>query len=315
MWLILLLNMLFGSTFSLGKAALIYASPFFLIAFRMLVAGAGLLAYQYFFNRKYWFFNRSHIWLFVQYTFFAIFLSYICEFWSLQYINSAKACMIFGLTPFLTALIAYFLLSERLTNRQWIGLVIGFLGFIPIIISSEASESVAGAIGFLSVPEIVLFCAVLAASYGWLVLQQLVSDHSYSTFMVNGIGMLFGGILSFIISLIFEGLPTIKIPEQAYSWSVDPFWSSLGLFLLYASLLILIANLICFNLYGILLRRYSATFISFTGFTQPLFASLFGWLLLSEGITWNFMISVVIVTVGLYIFYQDELKLGAEQVR
>jgi drug/metabolite transporter (DMT)-like permease len=311
MWLVLLLNMLFASSFTFGKAALAYVSPFLLISFRMLIAGAGMLVYQYFFNRKYWSFNRSHIWLFAQYTLFAIFISYVCEFWSLQYITSAKACMIFGLTPFLTALIAYTFLSERLTKRQWIGLIIGFLGFIPIVMTSDASESVAGSFGFLSVPEIVLFCAVLSASYGWIIMQQLVSDRSYSTVMVNGIGMLMGGVLTSIVSLIFEGWPTIKIPPQAVTWSVDPFWGSFGMFLLYAGLLIVIANLICFNLYGVLLRRFSATFISFTGFTQPLFASLFGWLLLSEKITWHFMASVVIVTAGLYLFHKDELKVDA----
>lgn len=311
MWLVLLLNMLFASTFSIGKAALVYVSPFLLVSVRMLFAGAALLAYQYLFNRKYWFFNRSHIWLFLQYAIFAIFVAYICEFWALQYLSSAKACMIFGLTPFLTALIAYLFLSEKLTGRQWFGLVIGFLGFIPVIMTSDASETVVGSFGFLSVPEIVLFCAVLTASYGWIVMQQLVADHSYSTVMVNGVGMLAGGLLTSIVSLIFEGWPTIRIPAEAATWGVDAFWGSFGMFLLYTSLLILIANLICFNLYGVLLRRFSATLISFTGFTQPLFASLFGWLLLSEGITWHFMASVVIVTVGLYLFYKDELKVEA----
>jgi len=311
MFLVILLNMLFGSTFALGKLALEYASPFLLVSFRMVIAGAALLVYQYFFNRKYWLFNRSHMWLFAQYTIFAIFISYICEFWALQYITSAKACMIFSLSPFLTALIAYFFMAERLTKRQWTGLVIGIFGFIPILMTSDASEAATGSIGFLSGAEIVLFFGVLFAAYGWIVMQQLVSDRSYSTVMVNGVGMLVGGLLTSIVSLVVEGVPTIKIPAEAVTWSVDPFWGSLGMFLLYGGLLIIIANLICFNLYGVLLRRYSATFISFTGFTQPLFASFFGWLLLSEGITWHFMASVVIVTVGLYLFYKDELKVSA----
>ncbi len=308
MWLLLILNMLFGSTFTLGKLALEYAAPIFLISFRMIVAGAAMLAYQYLFNREYWFFNRSHLWLFAQYTFFAIVISYICEFWSLQYITSAKACMIFGLTPFITALIAYFLLSERITRLQFFGLVVGFLGILPMIMTSDAAEATAGSIGFLSLPEIVLLIAVAAASYGWIVMQRLVTDHSYSTVMVNGIAMLVGGVITSVISLVTEGAPKIIVPEHAYAWA-NPYWSAVGMFLLFAGLLIVIANLICFNLYGVLLRRYSATFISFTGFTQPLFASFFGWALLSEGITWHFVVSVIVITIGLYLFYKDELKI------
>lgn len=308
MWLVLLLHMLFGSTFALGKAALEFADPYFLISVRMLVAGGVMLLYQYFFNREYWSLNRSHIWLFVQYTLFAIAVSYMCEFWALQYLTSAKACIIFNLSPFVTSLIAYFFISESITRRQWIGLGIGFLGIIPIIITSEASENVAGSFGFLSVPEIVLFFSVLAAAYGWIVMKQLVSDRSYSTIMVNGVGMFAGGIITMIASLIIEGLPRIKVPADAYNWSIDPYFGSVGMFMLYAGLLTIIANLVCFNLYGVLLRRHSATFISFAGFTTPLFAALFGWLLLSESITWGFALSVIIVTAGLYLFYQDELK-------
>lgn len=312
MWLVLLLHVLFASTFTFGKAALEFAHPMFLISFRMLIAGGGMLLYQYFFNREYWTLNRSHIWLFVQYIVFAIAVSYMCEFWSLQYVTSSKACIIFNLSPFMTALIAYFFMSERVTKRQWLGLAIGFLGILPIVMDSVATENVAGAIGFLSVPEIVLLFAVLAGAYGWIVMKQLVSDRSYSTIMVNGVGMFVGGIITSIVSLIFEGLPSIKVPAEAYTWSVDPYWGSVGMFLLYAGLLILVANLICFNLYGVLLRRFSATFIAFSGFTTPLFAALFGWILLGESITWWFLLSVVIVTSGLYLFYKDELQIAAE---
>lgn len=311
MWLLFLLNLLFGSTFTLGKLALEYSSPLFLISFRMLIAGVLMLAYQYFFNREYWFFKRSHLWLFAQYTIFGIFISYICEFWALQFVSSAKVCMIFSLTPFITAIIAYFFMAERITRLQLIGLIIGFIGCTPIIMTSDTTEAASGAIGVLSYAEIVLLIAVTAASYGWIVMQKLVSDRSYSTIMVNGVSMLAGGILTSITSLVFEGTPHIKIPEYAYNWTLSPFWGSVAAFLLYAFLLIIIANLICFNLYGLLLRYYSATFISFTGFTQPIFASFFGWLILSEGITWHFAVSLVVITLGLYLFYRDELKLAA----
>ncbi|MCV5950917.1 DMT family transporter, partial [Escherichia coli] len=63
-----------------------------------------------------------------------------------------------------------------------------------------------------------------------------------------------------------------------------------------------------YNLYGTLLKRYSATFMSFAGFTTPLFTALFGWLVLGEIVTWPFYVSFCIVLLGLVLFDQEELK-------
>jgi drug/metabolite transporter (DMT)-like permease len=72
--------------------------------------------------------------------------------------------------------------------------------------------------------------------------------------------------------------------------------------------MIIIANIIFYNLYGYLLHFYSATWLSFVGFITPLFAALYGWLFLNETIGWAYFISIFIVFWGLYLFYQDELK-------
>jgi drug/metabolite transporter (DMT)-like permease len=72
-------------------------------------------------------------------------------------------------------------------------------------------------------------------------------------------------------------------------------------------LLIAISNLICYNLYGYLLKKYSVTFVSFAGFITPLFTALFGWWYLGEVVTWPFYVSAIIVFAGLCIFNQEEL--------
>jgi len=59
-------------------------------------------------------------------------------------------------------------------------------------------------------------------------------------------------------------------------------------------------------MYGYLLKQYSATFLSFAGFSTPLFAALFGWLFLSELVTFHFFVALGLLTVGLGIFYRDE---------
>lgn len=309
MWLILLLHMLFASTFTLGKIVLEFMQPILLIGVRMIIGGAILLGYQYFFNREHWRFDLKHIGLFVQIVLFHIYITYICEFWSLQYVTSAKACLLFSLTPFVTALFSYFLLAERLTKRQWIGLLIGFAGFWPVMGTFVPTENIFGTYSIISLPEIVLLISVVCASYGWILLKKLVVDYKYSPMMVNGLGMFCGGICALFTSFLVEGKPALTIPSGLYlAKYMPPFNAAFLTFAGYCLLLIFVASIICYNLYGYLLRVYSATFISFAGFTTPIFAAFFGWIFLSETVSWHFVLTLVIVTGGLYLFYQDELN-------
>jgi drug/metabolite transporter (DMT)-like permease len=59
-----------------------------------------------------------------------------------------------------------------------------------------------------------------------------------------------------------------------------------------------------------LLRRFTATFVSFAGFTTPLFTAILGWFFLGETVTMSFYLSTIVVFSGLYLFYQDELQKG-----
>lgn len=290
---IVFLYALCASTFTICKALLEYAKPFFSIGIRMLVAGGILLAYSYWKNRSVFTIQKKDRWLFVQIIVFHVYFSYILDLWSLQYITSSKSSLLYNLSPFLAALFSYFYFSEKMTLKKWLGLLIGFSGFLPEMLFKGA-----GPTGYyLSFPEIILLGAVISGVYGWITLRKLVKDGLYSPMMVNGVGMVGGGILALITSFFVEG------------WSVSPV-SSLWPFIQLMTLIIIIGNLLFYNFYGYLLTRYTATFLSFAGFTTPLFAALFGWFFLGESVEWPFFISIFVVFIGLYIFYQEELKQG-----
>ena len=72
MMLILILYMLFASTFTIGKAVLDYTSPIFFIGIRMVSAGVLLLSYQYFFNKKNWRLSAEDLMLFGQLILFHV---------------------------------------------------------------------------------------------------------------------------------------------------------------------------------------------------------------------------------------------------
>ena len=75
-------------------------------------------------------------------------------------------------------------------------------------------------------------------------------------------------------------------------------------------LMTFISNILCYNLYGLILRRFTATFVSFMGLLSPIFASITSWILLGEQPSIVIFISTGIVSAGLWLIYSAELKQG-----
>lgn len=174
--LVILLFALFASLFGLSKDTLNYSEPFFLIGSRMTAAGLILLLHQYFFNRKSFQIKASHIKSLVLLGFINIYLTNVAEIWGIQHMVSAKACLIYSLSPFLAAAVAYFLLKEILSAKKWLGLCIGFMGLIPIFMTQSPLEQAIGDIGFISMAEVALLIAVFVA---------FMAGHSLKNSLVN----------------------------------------------------------------------------------------------------------------------------------
>lgn len=299
MILIVILYTLFGSSFVLGKMLLSYTTPLFLTGIRMSIGGLLLLSYLFFYAHEHFVFKRKHLFWYIQMILFGIYITYILRFWALNYMQAAKTNFMYNLSPFMSALFSYLFFNERLTAKKWFGLGIGLLGMLPILMTTSFNEQAIGEILFLSWPEIAVIISVATHTYSWIIMRKLVKQKSYSPMMVNGISMTCGGILALLTSYItYDGGPLI---DTTHVWE----------FSVLLVLIIIISNIICNNLYGWLLKRYTATFLAFSGFLSPLSTAVFGWLLLGEKVTWHFYISCIIVFIGLYIFYQEELQESA----
>lgn len=313
MVLIIVLYMLFALTFTLAKAVLMYAKPLMFIGLRMTCAG--LLMFWYLAYKKKLRYDKQSWFLLAQSTLFHVFFAYGAEFWALQYISSTKTALIYNLSPFITALLSILLLSERINVRQWMGLIIGFLGMIPLFVSFDGCEQIFGA-KILTFSEFVLLCAVISSCYGWIVMRQLLDRFNYTPIHVNAMSMACGGSISLIVSWFFETRPLFferGVEAACLSQELLPIsWSALLYLGLYTSLLMIIANGICYNLYGYLLKKYSATFLSFSGFLCPIFAAVFGWTFLGESISIYMAIGFVLLVIGLALFYQGK-RLGSQE--
>ena len=294
MTFIILLQALFATSFPMGKYLLNFASPLFLSGIRFLIAGNILLIYQYFFLPLTEFkIKKKHLWIFAQIIVLGMYVTYGLRLYALEVLPIWKVSFFYNLSPFLSALYAYLLFNERLSPKQWLGLSIGFIGMMPMLVSRSPQEATLGEFFYISIYELFLIISVSLHCYSWLLIQKLVRHKNYDTSIVNGICMASGGLLSLITSYFIEGPAPIYNPASFCKGMI---------------FMIFISNILCHNIYAGLLKKYSATFMSFTSFLSPLFAALYGWAFFQETISWHFYLSIIIVLVGLYIFYQDELK-------
>ncbi len=294
---IFILFFVWSLAFPIGKMMVAYAPPVFLTSIRMLFAAILLIGYTLIRKKMPKLTKQVIIALFVL-GFFNIFLTNILEFWSLSKISAAKTCFLYSFSPFLTAFLSYIHFKEKMTFMKGVGLSVGFLGFIPTFLSKDVGElNLHCMLGF-SWPEIAMLFAVLFSVYGWIILRMIVKDE-VSPLVANGFSMLIGGLLALITSFYID------------SWNPLPIETgSLSKLLILIGILTLISNIFCYNLYGFLLKKYTATFLSLFGLLSPVFASIHAWILLGETPTTSIFFSTAIVIVGLFIVYREETKQG-----
>ncbi len=288
MYLIVLLFLLFASVFSLQKQSLLYSEPIFSIGFRMFLAGFLLLIFCIFFiNKKKFIVNFKHIYLFILLSLFGIYLTNVCEILGMVAMESSKACLIYSLSPFITALFSFFFLKESLNSRQLIGLVFGFLSIIPLSVVKTLFEKQSILIASLSLYEMYLLFAVLFSVIGWFLLKKIISLN-YSILIINSYSMLLGGSFSLIHSYLLH--KNLLIYNFKY-------------FILYSIIICFISNFFCYNFFGFLLKKYSITLLTFTGLLTPIFSKTFGYFFLNESLSYYFFFSFLLIIIGLYFFY------------
>ena len=278
---------------------LAYSPPIFLTGFRMLLGGAILLFYL--FIRKKIPKNLPNRQLFAIFmlSFFSIYLTNILEFWSLTKLTAAKTCFFYGLSPFIAAILSYVHFKEKMTPMKWLGMSIGFLGFIPVILSGSQGESFISILMSISLPEIGMLFAVFFSVYGWIILRIIVKGHDISPFYANGASMFIGGSLAILTSLFVDTWNPIPVATGGFTpllgWTIA---------------MTLISNILCYNLYGFLLKRFTATLLSLVGLLSPIFASIHSWIILGEAPSPLLITSNFIVMFGLFLVYREEIRLG-----
>lgn len=290
MILIFALYAIFAASFTIAKILLNFMSPVLLIAVRMTLAGCLLLGMQAAIYKKIEKIPLRMIPWWIGFATIHIFMPYITEFVALQSISASCSALIYNLTPFCSAFFSYLYFGEKMTRKKWAGFAIGFAGIAWFIASqSDFCLDVNAAYGLVVL-------SVIFGALGWVYVRMLMLQ-GYQPLMINGIAMLFAGLESFAFAYVWEQNATLP-------------WGRMQEFWLWMIVIILLTNVIYYNLYARLLKRYTVTLLSFMGCIIPLFTAFFDWLLLGAAVTHHFFIALAIAAYGVYLFYQEELRQG-----
>ncbi|MDN3504486.1 MAG: DMT family transporter [Rhabdochlamydiaceae bacterium] len=290
----ILLFAMWSLAFPLGRYLVEYASPVFVTGSRMTIAGLLLIGYMFIKKRKSLIISKKQLLSVVILGVISIYLSNVLEFYGLKTISAGKTCFIFSLSPLFAALFSYFHFKEKITPLKWVGLGVGFGAVIPALLSSSP-----GALYGFGVAELAVAVAALCSVYGWVLLRMIVKDNEMSPLVANGYSMLIGGAIALGQSYMTEDWSPLPI-ESGQIW---PILGGVGV-------LILISNLLCYNLYGYLLKKMTATLMSFFGLLSPIYASLLSYLILGELPRVEILASTFVVIFGLWLVYKAEQKQG-----
>jgi drug/metabolite transporter (DMT)-like permease len=300
MFLVLLLYLVFAVTFLVGKLSVGIIDPILLIAIRMLIAGIVLLAFCLIKKIK-----LPDIKVACILSMWHIAFPYCLEFMAFQYATATTVAFIYNLTPLITGIIERTFYRKKLSSRQWTAIFMGFLAAllatlgdintqchsIPKIISLLTTElTCLKKVGY---GEILVLLSVISSAWSWVYINKLTKN-GYTITSLNATSMLGGGMLA-LAPLINLTASDIAQQLNLQSWSI-------------IITLLVMGNLIGYNLYGSLLQKYSATFLALCGSMTPLMVGVLEWLFLGQRPSVNLLLAsfVIAIAIKMFLYKSDQ---------
>lgn len=287
---------LMAGVFTFGKQVVLYVEPFFISVLRLPLAGTLFVVYEYIFNKKKCYISKKIAPFLIIYG-IAITGMDACRFIALQTLPAAHTALVASLAPFFAALIAHFFLDEKITQKKVFALSIGFCAILPVILSHVTAPASAHSLSTLVIAYGAAFVSMLGFVASGLFIKLITKKFNYSLIMLAGVGMIIGGCLSLVFSLRYE------------SWHPLPF-IDMYQGMPYVLYLFITHNLIAYPLFTYLLKVFPLTLVAFAQLLTPLFTALLRWIMFKEEITTSFIASFVILSIALFVFYQEEKQEG-----
>lgn len=271
--LLILLAAIWGSSFVFMRATADVFGPIALIAIRISVAALFLLVFLLQKKRRQEFFNHWKILFLVGSMNSAIPFSFLA--YASLHLSGGTVSILNATTPVFTALIAHFWLKSIMTKLQFFGLAVSISGLL-FLVWDKVSWSIESWLPLLAGVAAGVLYGIASTTT-----KKYLSDVSVMTATAGS--LLFSSILIMIVSLFF-------LPDFNNVQSID--WA-------YAITLGILCTAIAFIIYFKLVKNIGPARTASVTFLIPIFAFLWGYILLDEVVTTRMWIATSIILFGM----------------
>jgi drug/metabolite transporter (DMT)-like permease len=287
-----------------NKYVVRFMDPALFVALRMLTSSAILVLY----NRRQ--VDKIDLRSLAYHVYGVLFVSLCTTFlpaylkaWSLKQMLVTKQTLLGSVDPLVTAIIAYYMLNERLTWLKLIGIVLGMCG-VGCIVLWDAGEECWQSLARIDLPEIAVLTAIVLSRYGWTRVQRLLHAGHYTPVQLNMLVQLCSGFLA----LLFWGLvPYLNLSSNNCPVESCPHYGYLGAALL---LTIVGGNVLGYTLYTRCLKHYPATLMSVAGLSIPLLVTIGAYVVYGERLSGGMILGATAIALGIVIFnYQAVMSI------
>lgn len=196
-------------------------------------------------------------------------------------LQAGVAALVVGLQPLLTAFGAGWLLHEKVSRLQWLGLAMGFVGVTLVVGAKTGQDGVSLAqVGVMIVPVIV---ALLAITIGTLYQKRFCPSFDLRT----------GSVIQFVPSLIVTGIAAWIFESREVVWS--------GEFVFALLWLVVVLSLGAISLLNLLIRSGSAVNVASLFYLTPPTTALLAWLLFDERLAGLALVGMAIAVAGVWL--------------
>jgi drug/metabolite transporter (DMT)-like permease len=190
------------------------------------------------------------------------------------------SAMVIGLQPLTMALFAGLMLNERVSKRQWLGLVMGLAGLYFVLGEQFAIEASTIFDGFSGWAPVLAGTALLGISFGTLYQKKYChgADHLTSIWLQYAAALVF----SLIIAFAFE----TRVVDWQWQFIVSLSWQVLALSI--GAVLLLM----------IMMRQGAATKVGSLFYLVPPAVAIQAWFLFGEAIGLQGLVGIALIAAG-----------------
>lgn len=184
--------------------------------------------------------------------------------------------LVVGMQPLLTATVAGRLLGEQVLPRQWLGLVLGFVG-VTLVLSNKLGTNFGAE---AMVPAVV---ALLAITAGTLYQKRFSPHFDWRS----------GAVAQFLPSAVVTAIVVFALDDFRVDWT--------GEFLFALGWLVLVLSIGAISLLNWLIRHGSAVNVASLFYLTPPTTALLAWLLFGETLTGTALAGMALAVWGVYL--------------